>query len=182
MAKKILLIVGSTRQARIGDQIAEWVAAQAGKNTAIELEVVDLKEWKLPLFEKPYSPQYAPKLDDDIQPWADKIASGDGFIFVTAEYNRGIPAALKSAIDHLYQPWVGKPAAIVSYGYVDGGKSATRHLHDVLDWLKVSVVEPTVAVQLNHGIVDSGIVLDKDVNLASYSEGIQAAVAALAKA
>ncbi len=142
--KKIKLIVGSTRQGRVGSYVSEWLVKVAKEND-VALEVIDLKEENLPFFDG-VSPMYAPDLV--YKDWSAKITEADAIIFVTAEYNRSIPAPLKNAIDHLFHEWGEKPAAIVSYGYIDGGGSATKHLTDVLNWLKMKIVEPTVSIQL----------------------------------
>ncbi len=92
MTKKIQLIVGSTRENRVGAQVAEWVATHARAYDGIELEVIDLKEVNLPFFTGPIPPSYAPDSTEAGQAWAKRIAEGDGYIFVTAEYNRGVPA------------------------------------------------------------------------------------------
>src|SRR2546426_8679304 len=53
--------------------------------------------------------------------WAAKIASLDAFVFVSPEYNHGIPAALKNAIDFLFAEWKNKATGFVSYGGAGGG-------------------------------------------------------------
>ena len=146
MSKKISLIIGSTRQNRVGGHIATWLVKVASEQGVI-LNVIDLKQENLPIFDGP-SPAYVPVQTPEGQAWAAKIAEADAIIFVAAEYNRSIPAPLKNAIDYLFKEWNGKQAAIVSYGYVDAGGSVTKHLVDVLSWVKMDIVEPTVGIQL----------------------------------
>jgi NAD(P)H-dependent FMN reductase len=106
---------------------------------------------------------YAPDSSPAAQAWAETIDRGDGFIFVTPEYNRSIPASLKNALDFLVAQWNEKPAAVVSYGWIDGGASASKHLHDILAWLKVSTSESSVALKLSPEIMDDdGKVKDID--------------------
>ncbi len=160
--KKIKLIVGSTRQNRVGGHISEWLVKVAKENS-IELEVIDLKIENLPMFDGK-SPAYFPS--EVNKTWSDKISLGEAYIFLTAEYNRGIPAPIKNAIDHLFHEWGGKPAAIVSYGYIDGGGSAAKHLTDVLSWLKMDVVEQQVNIQLAQDhLGEDGNFKDVDVAL-----------------
>ncbi len=147
MAKNIKLIIGSTRQNRVGAAIAPWIEKHA-KAAKVDLEVIDLKQINLPAFDAPVPPAYAPPDTQHGKAWQKQIADADGFIFLTAEYNRSISSSLKNAIDYLAAEWKGKPAAIVSYGYIDGGASATNHLQDIFKWLKLEVIEPTVALQL----------------------------------
>jgi NAD(P)H-dependent FMN reductase len=163
--KKIKLIVGSTRQNRVGGHISEWLVKIAKEND-VELEVLDLLEENLPLFDGP-SPMYVPATTDEGKAWSAKITDADAIIFLTAEYNRSVPAPLKNAIDYLFNEWGGKQAAIVSYGYIDGGGSATKHLTDVLNWVKMDVVETKVSIQLAQDFfAEDGSFKDIDASLA----------------
>lgn len=168
MSKKIQLIIGSTRENRVGAQVAEWVATHVKKHDDIDLEIIDLKEVNLPFFNAGIPPAYAPDDSDAGQAWAKKIDQGDGFIFVTPEYNRGIPAALKNAIDFLTTEWKEKPAAVVSYGYIDGGQGASKHLHDVLSWLKVATAESTISLKLTQEMMGATGIKDVDEAFADY--------------
>lgn len=162
MAKKhIQLIIGSSRQHRLGDQIAAWAATEAGKQSDIELEIIDLKEVNLPFFDAAVPPSRQPDASPAGKAWGARIAQADGFLFVTPEYNRSIPAPLKNALDFLVQEWRDKPAGIVSYGWIDGGQGATRHLHDVLSWLKLATISTNVALHLNASIMgEDGCIKD----------------------
>lgn len=176
MAKRIKLIIGSTRQNRISPEIAAWVEAHA-KHENMELETIDLKELDLPAFDAPIPPSYAPTETEKGKEWAEIVTNSDGFIFVTAEYNRSIPASLKNALDYLAAEWNDKPAAIVSYGYIDGGLTATRHLSDILGMLKVEVVEPTVALQLSPELfAEDGSFKDADAAFTASVETLNDAV------
>ena len=158
MAKNIQIIVGSTRQNRIGKQVADWVQAHAAAHEELNVEIVDLLDQDLPMFNSAVSPMYAPDTSEAGKAWSEKIEQADGFIFVTPEYNRSIPASLKNAIDFLYAPWLTKPAAIVSYGWIDGGASASKHLHDILSWVKMDITEDQVHLKLHADIMgETGI-------------------------
>ncbi|KAJ2978546.1 hypothetical protein NQ176_g3760 [Zarea fungicola] len=137
--KKLAIVIGSTRTPRIGPHIAEYLAnalkALAG---AVTIDIIDIADFALPVFDEPNLPLLAPAGDptpfyahSHTRKWSAAIRPFDAFIFVTPEYNAGIPGALKNAIDFLFQEWTGKPAAIVSYGSTAGKKSAA-HLRDVL--------------------------------------------------
>lgn len=169
MSKNIQLIIASTRSNRMADQIASWVTTQAAKNNDINLEVVDLKKVNLPKFDTPIPPAYAPIDTAEAKAWAEKIDSADGYIFLTPEYNRSIPAALKSALDYLVAEWKEKPAGIISYGWIDGGQSASNHLSDILGWLKVGVAETNAALHLKAEIMnEQGAIADIDKAFAEY--------------
>jgi NAD(P)H-dependent FMN reductase len=181
MAKNIQLIIGSTRQNRLGAQVADWVKKQAEQHEDLNIEVVDLLEQDLPFFNAAVSPMYAPDSSDAAQAWAEKVGNADGFIFVTAEYNRSIPASLKNAIDFLYSQWLTKPAAIVSYGWIDGGAAASKHLHDILSWVKVDIAEDQVHLKLHADILgEDGKLTDTNVAFKDYEPVLTNALKELA--
>lgn len=181
MAKTIQIIVGSTRQNRLGGQIAEWVTNHADAHEDLNIEVVDLASENLPFFDAAVSPMYAADTSPAGQAWGEKIGRADGYIFVTPEYNRSIPASLKNAIDFLYGEWNGKAAAIVSYGWIDGGASASAHLQDILSWVKVSVSESAVALKLTAEILgEDGKVKDADSAFGDYVAVLESALDELA--
>lgn len=180
MAKNIQIIVGSTRQNRIGGQVAEWVKTHADSHEGISFEIVDLAEVDLPFFNSAVSPMYAP--DDSVagKAWSETIEKADGYIFVTPEYNRSIPASLKNAIDFLYAPWLTKPAAIVSYGWIDGGASASKHLHDVLSWVKMDIAEDQVHLKLHADIMSENGITDTDAAFEGNVDSLNNAIKELA--
>jgi hypothetical protein len=110
------IILGSTRPGRVGHQVAEWVAEQGGQHDGIDVEVVDIEDYGLPVFDEPQSPLLGSYAHAHTQEWSKRIAEFDGYVFVTPQYNRSIPAALKNAIDYLYGEWNNKAAGFVSYG------------------------------------------------------------------
>ncbi|MBI1358975.1 MAG: FMN reductase [Alphaproteobacteria bacterium] len=123
---KIGIIISSTREQRFGEKAAKWVHGIATKRTDMDFEIVDLRDYPLPYFEG-VSPFYAPVQDPVAQRWGAKMAELDGYIFVTAEYNRSITGALKNALDWAYKEYNRKPAAFLGYGGV-GGARAVEHL------------------------------------------------------
>jgi len=78
--------------------------------------------------------------------WSATIASADAFIFVTPEYNYGYPASLKNALDFLYNEWIYKPVAFVSYGGIAGGTRSMQALKQVVTALKMVPVTEAVNV------------------------------------
>src|ERR1700712_3044548 len=117
---KIAVILGSTREGRNGEAVAKWVLNAASTRSAADYELVDLRDYPLPLFDEPMSPAYAPSTNPAVVRFADKIAEFDGYVFVTPEYNHSISGVLKNAIDYLYKEWNDKAAAFVSYGAFNG--------------------------------------------------------------
>jgi len=120
---KIAVIVGSVRENRVTDKLAKWVAQEVGK--VADVEVLDLKDYPLPLFAEGTSPRFDPSYSPipEAQKWIDKLAEFDGYVITTAEYNRAIPGALKNAFDYVNNVVVDKPAAIVAHGSTGGAQA-----------------------------------------------------------
>lgn len=133
MAKpRIGVIIGSTRPGRFGDKPAEWIAERARATGDFEVELIDLRDYRLPFFDEQTSPAWGPSKAEDAVRWQEKVASLDGFIFTAAEYNRGPTAVLKNALDYAYNEWNGKPAAFVGYGGVGGARAVEQlRLHSI---------------------------------------------------
>ena len=128
----IIILLGSTREGRAGEGVAHWVTKLAAERADFSSELVDLRDWPLPFFGSkilPGSPDYKP--EGILAKWAEKIASADGFIIVTPEYNHGYPGVLKNAMDHLYREWNQKAIAFVSYGGSAGGARSVEQLRQV---------------------------------------------------
>lgn len=129
---KIGIIVGSTRANRFADKPTEWIANIAKTHTDLDFEVVDLRDYPMPFFEEATSPAWAPSQNEVAQRWQKKVDELDGYIFITAEYNRGPTAVLKNAIDYAYNEWNNKPAAFVGYGGVGAARAIEQlRLHAV---------------------------------------------------
>lgn len=123
---RIGIVISTTREGRFGDKPAAWVHDIAAARGDLAVEIVDLREYPMPLFQEAASPAYVPPKDEAARRWGQKVAELDGFIFVTAEYNRGPPAALKNALDYAYKEFNRKPAAFVGYGGVGGARAVEQ--------------------------------------------------------
>ncbi|MFJ8833156.1 NADPH-dependent FMN reductase [Micromonospora aurantiaca] len=143
------IILGSTRPGRVGHQVAEWVAKHGSQHDGIDVEVVDIKDYDLPLFDEPHSPLLGSYTHPHTWSWSKKIAEFDGYVFVTPEYNRSIPSALKNAIDYLYGEWNNKAAGFVSYGSSVGGARAVEHLRLITAGLQLAGVRTQVSLSLS---------------------------------
>jgi NAD(P)H-dependent FMN reductase len=144
---RIGIILGSTRPNRNGEQVARWVYEIASQRTDAEFELVDLRDYPLPHLDEPLPPSMGQYQNEHTRQWADKIASFDGFIFVTPEYNHSTSGVLKNAIDYLYAEWNNKAAGFVSYGGV-GGARAAEHLRLIAGELQMADVRQQVALSL----------------------------------
>jgi NAD(P)H-dependent FMN reductase len=156
----ILVIIGSTRARRIGPAIAAWVAEMGRAALSASFELVDLRDWPLPMDDEPRIPAMSEYDFEHTRAWSRKVGEADAFVFVTPQYNWGYPAPLKNALDHLYREWSGKPAMIVTYGSHGGGKCADQ-LRQVLEGLHMAPVETMPGLKLgrerveaNRGVID----------------------------
>lgn len=147
---KIGIIIGSTRPHKIGGDVAKWLLSQVQDTPNFDFKVIDLETWNLPLFNEPGMPLKGPQTytHTHTKKWGQEIASYDGYIFVTPQYNCGYPASLKNAIDYLYVEWKEKPAIIVSYGYQEGGSKAATQLKQVLDCFSMKIAATMPAIGL----------------------------------
>jgi NAD(P)H-dependent FMN reductase len=143
---KIGIIVGSTRPGRLGPLVGEWVQQNA-KAQGVSFELVDLHDFNLPMLEEPFPAGAGNYQGAGANAWAHKVDEFDGYIFLTAEYNHSIPAALKNALDYVNAEWNNKAAGIVSYGSM-GGVRAGEHLRQVLGELQVADVRQHVMFSL----------------------------------
>jgi len=147
MAKvKIAVIVGTTRAARFGHKPARWIADIASQREDMAVEVLDLREYRMPFFDEVASNAWVPSENEVARRWQKKVAEFDGYIFVSAEYNRGVPAALKNALDYAYPEWNKKPAAFVGYGSV-GAARAIEQLRLIAIELQMAPIRTGVHIQ-----------------------------------
>ncbi len=142
---RIAVIVGSTRATRFADKPADWIFQLARKRSEWEVELLDVRDFDLPFFNERSSNLWTPSQDPHALAWQKKLAGFDGFIFVTAEYNRSVPASLKNALDQAYKEWVHKPAAVVAYGST-GGARAAEHLRSIAIELQMVPVRSGVHI------------------------------------
>ncbi len=123
---KLAVVVGSTRENRVSLRQAKWTLNEAKKLASEhEWELVDLKDFDLPFMTEPLPPManHRPELDEGTKRYLEKMNQADGFIIVTPEYNHGMPAPLKNAIDLIDYQLMKKPVAVVSHGVVGGARA-----------------------------------------------------------
>jgi len=138
---RVAVIVGSTREGRVGDSVAAWFAGVAKQRGDVDVEVVDLAEFDFPA-------RYPEVVTDEMNRFTAAIDRADGFVVVTPEYNRGFPASLKQAIDFAYDEWHAKPVGFVSYGCRSRGFHAVAALRVVFTDLHTHTVRDEVALDL----------------------------------
>ncbi|GAB3476624.1 NADPH-dependent FMN reductase [Amycolatopsis cihanbeyliensis] len=137
---RVAVIIGSIRKDRFGPIPAGWIAAEASKRSELDVDVIDLASAFLP--EVLGDGGAAPQAVQDLAPY---LASADGFVMVTPEYNHSVPASLKNAIDWYVDEWKAKPVAFVSYGGIAGGLRAVQQLRQILPSLHATTIRDTVS-------------------------------------
>ncbi|PFG68133.1 NADPH-dependent FMN reductase [Enemella evansiae] len=149
MNLKIAIIIGSTRPGRLGESVANWVAAQAANRAGADYELVDLADFNLTLLAEPTVPGAANKQYENPQTreWSKVVDSYDGYVFVTPEYNHGVPAALKNAFDLLGSEWSDKALGLVGYGAA-GGVRAIEQWRVIAANLRLIAVRDQVSLSL----------------------------------
>lgn len=141
------IIIGSTRPGRKAEAVAKWVHGIAAARKDAEYELIDIKDFNLPLLDEPMPPSLGKYSQPHTKAWAAKIAAQDAFVFVTPEYNHGPSGALKNAIDFLFAEWNNKAAGFVGYGSA-GGVRAIESLRLVMGEIKVADVRQAVQLSL----------------------------------
>ncbi len=134
------IILGSTREGRVSPQVGAWVKAFADARDDANYEIVDIKDYNLPLLGTSED-------QSGVAKWNEKLAELDGFVFVVSEYNHSLAGSLKNALDSARDNWYNKSAGIVSYGSA-GGARAAEHLKGILGELMVADVRAQVLLSL----------------------------------
>lgn len=144
---KIAVIAGSIREGRMADQVARWVVEQARTRDDAEFTYVDLKEQDVPLLTSAVVPGAANKqyADPAVSAWSRLIDGFDAYVFVTPEYNHGIPGAFKNAFDSLGSEWSNKAVGYVGYG-ADNGVRAVEAWRVVTNNLKLYSARNCVSI------------------------------------
>jgi NAD(P)H-dependent FMN reductase len=139
------VIVGSTREGRLGDRVAGWFADRAGRRDDLAVGVLDLADFDLPA-------SYPAAVTPPMAAFVAEIGRAEAFVVVTPEYNHSFPAPLKQAIDYAYDEWQAKPVGFVSYGCGSVGLHAVDQLRTVFTALHAVTVRDTVGIDLLGGL------------------------------
>lgn len=123
---RVSVIVGSVREGRLSLPIAKWVMDRLAARPEFDTELLDLAEWNLPMFAEPNPPATGRYTGEKQRAWAERIAAADGYVLVAPEYNHGMSAVLKNALDTVYAEWGRKPVAFVAHGGMGGARSVEQ--------------------------------------------------------
>ena len=148
------IIIASTRPGRVGPSVASWIHQRAIAHGGFDVELIDLAEVNLPMFDEPKHPRLHQYVHQHTKDWSATIGRADAFIFVIPEYNYGFNAAIKNAIDYLNAEWKHKPVGFVSYGGVGAGTRAVQMLKQVITALSMVPVFDAVNIPFIQQFLD----------------------------
>jgi len=165
---KLKIIIGSTRPTRAADVVAPWVIDQANAHGAFEVEVMDLRDWPLPLFQEHMGtigdfkdPTYSEPI---VRQWNHTLKEADAVLIITAEYLHSIPGALKNALDNVFVSWALRNKPLAAVGYSSGiaaGVRAVEHLMAVAIEAEAVPLRQTVLIpHVQEAFDDAGAPLD----------------------
>ncbi|MDO5676411.1 MAG: NADPH-dependent FMN reductase [Propionibacteriaceae bacterium] len=175
---RIGYIVGSLSATSMNRQLADALGTLIPESC----EFVEVEIGHLPLYNRDADADY-PQVALDFK---EKVASLDAVIFVTPEYSRSIPAALKNGLEWGARPWgtsvwAGKPAAVI--GRSPGGPGtamAQQHLRNILAHLDMPAMgQPEAFIQYHEGAIAEDGTIESD-ELRSILEGFMGSFLAFA--
>lgn len=150
------IIIASTRPGRVGEPVARWVEPIARAHEGFEVEIVDLAELNLPFLDEPNHPFMRTYTHQHTRDWSAQVERADAFVFVVPEYNHGMSAVLKNALDFLFYEWQYKPVGVVSYGAVSGGTRGVQALAGTLWSLKMQLIFHNVYIPFVQQLIEDG--------------------------
>jgi NAD(P)H-dependent FMN reductase len=151
---KVMIIVASTRPGRVGIPMAEWIRDVTLRHGGFEsVDFADLAEIDLPFMNEPHHPRLHKYTHQHTRDWSARVAPADAFVVVTPEYNYGMTAPLKNAIDYLHREWAYKPVAFVSYGGVAAGTRSVQMTKLVMTTLRMFALFEAVYVPFVHQFI-----------------------------
>jgi NAD(P)H-dependent FMN reductase len=166
----LFVIEVSTREGRAGEPVAEWARACAVSHGKFAAELVDLREVNLPVFDEPHHPRLGKYEHEATKKWSARVKRADAFVFVTPEYNYGMPPSLLNALTYLNAEWAYKAAGFVSYGAGSGGTRGVQMAKMVMTSLKIvpipeAVSIPFFAKSIVDGVFNGGETQEKAANV-----------------
>jgi NAD(P)H-dependent FMN reductase len=153
---KLMIVIASTRPGRIGLPVGEWFAGRAREHGGFEVDVADLAEIDLPFMDEPKHPRLREYTHQHTKDWSTRVEAADAFVFVHPEYNYGITAPLKNALDYLNSEWKYKPLGLVSYGGVSAGTRAAQMIKQVATTLGLFPLFEAVSIPFVAEFVGEG--------------------------
>jgi NAD(P)H-dependent FMN reductase len=153
---RLMIVIASTRPGRVGLPVGEWFAGRARAHGGFEVDVADLAEIALPFMDEPKHPRLRQYTHQHTKDWSARVDAADAFAFVHPEYNYGLNAPLKNALDYLNQEWRYKPLGLVSYGGVSAGTRAAQMIKQVATTLGMFPLFEAVSIPFVAEFVGEG--------------------------
>lgn len=170
---RVMVLTSSTRPQAVGPAIADWfikTVAPSAATLGAELQPVSLSDLALPFLDEEEHPSSGIYRHTHTKEWSALVDAADGFVVVTPEYNYGMPATLKNALDYLHREWAWKPMGFVSYGNTSAGTRSVQHAKEVATTLRLVPLGATVALRLDEAIADGEV--RATPRLAAAAEGL----------
>lgn len=153
---KLLIVIASVRDTRIGDSVGRWATKMARTHGGFdEVETVDLKEINLPVFHEPNHPLTQQYVYEYTKKWATIVDSADAFLFVTPEYDYFAPSSLVNAVQYLLREWSYKAVGIVSYGGISGGLRSAQAIKPLLTSVRLMPIPEGVMFMMASESIDN---------------------------
>jgi len=151
MKPLLQIIVASTRPGRKGPIMAEWLKNYALEDGRFEVELIDIVDVNLPLFDEPNHPHQHDYVHEHTKRWSEIATRGDAYIFVTPEYDYTPSSSFINAVTYLSREWQYKGVSFLGYGGVSGGARA-------------------IEVARNMMVAVRGVPIPESINIPNYFE------------
>jgi NAD(P)H-dependent FMN reductase len=169
---KLMILIASTRPGRIGLPVGEWIDAAAREHGGFDVDLADLAEIDLPFFDEPKHPRLREYTHQHTKDWSARVEAADAFVFVHPEYNYGLNAPLKNALDYLNAEWKYKPLGLVSYGGVSAGTRAAQMIKQVATTLGMFPIFQAVSIPFVAEFVGEGGAIEPNPVMMKAAEGM----------
>lgn len=179
---RLAVIVASTRPGRVAPAVADWFVDAAREHGGFDVDLVDLAEVDLPFLDEPNHPRLKQYLHRHTRDWSARVEAADAFVVVTPEYNYGLPAVLKNALDFLHHEWAYKPVAFVSYGGVSAGTRGVQMTKQVVTTLRMHAVPDAVSIPFVQQFLDDAGRLQPNDTMAGAAKTVLDELAAVEQA
>ena len=176
------IVIASTRPGRVGLPVAQWFEGQARAHGGFDVDVADLAEIDLPFMDEPNHPRLRAYTKDHTKAWSARVDAADAFAFVTPEYNYGMIAPLKNAIDFLHQEWSHKPVGFVSYGGVSAGTRGVQMAKQVVTTLGMVPVQEAVSIPFVAQFIDDDGVVQANETMENAAQALLGGLARMESA
>lgn len=155
---RLMILLGSVREGRIGLPIAEWVRRTAEDEGRFDVDFADLAEIALPFMDEPHHPRLRQYTKPHTVAWSKRVEAADAFVFAFPEYNYSYGPVIKNALDYLSAEWAGKPVGFVNWGGNSGGTRAQVALRPVVGALGLVITRGNVEINFpQKQITDAGV-------------------------